>query len=520
VHDYVIIGAGTAGCVLAARLTEDPSVSVLLLEAGPADRAREIGVPIAFSKLFKSEYDWDYTTEPQKQLNERECYWPRGRVLGGSSSINAMIYIRGNRADYDAWRDAGNDGWGFDDLLRFFRRSENNSRGESAWHGVGGPVDVQDLRYRSRITDASVTAALERGHRFNDDFNAARQLGMGFWQVTQRRGRRVSAASAFLRPATGRPNLTVHTNTSATRLVVERGRVVGVEAVTGGRRDRYGAEREVLVCAGAVNTPHLLLLSGIGPADELRSLGIDVVADSPNVGRNLQDHVAIGASWFTDSGRSYDTAETPWNTARYLLGRRGPYTSNVAEGGGFHATDGGDLPDLQLLFGPTGYLRHGLEAAPGPCFSLGAYLLTPESRGTVRLRSPHPGDKPLIDPGYLDEPSDRQRLLDGLRECLAIGEASALSRYRTGRFLPARDDENSLVEHIQEWAETIYHPVGTAAMGPAPTDVVDPALRVRGVDGLRVADASVMPTVPRGNTNTPTMVIAERSVELIRTDPA
>lgn len=520
--DYVVVGAGSAGCVLAARLSEDPAVRVLLLEAGGPDAAREIAVPAAFSKLFGTEHDWNYWTDPEPATDARPRYWPRGKVLGGSSSINAMIYIRGNRQDFDDWRDAGCAGWGFDDVLPYFKRSEDNERGADRFHGSGGPLTVADQRSPSPLSHDYLAAAEKAGLARNDDFNGAAQEGVGLFQVTQRGGRRASTAAAFLRPALGRPNLTVTTHAHATRVLVEGGRAVAVEVQVGGRREVFRADREVVLCGGAVNTPQLLLLSGIGPADELRGLGVEVVADSPKVGRNLQDHLSTGVAFTAGRPVSYFGADKRIGPiASWLLRRRGPFSSPVAEAGGFvrseHATG---TPDLQLLFGPAMFVEHGLVDPPGHGFSLGAYLLQPRSTGRITLRSTDPLAPPAISPGYLADPQDLAVLVWGLRQSLDIAAQSPLARHSSGRHLPeaAQDmaDDALAQAYVRARSETMYHPTSTAAMGPADDDVCDPQLRVRGVDGLRVVDASAFPAVTRGNTNAPVIMLAEKAADLIR----
>ena len=522
--DYVVVGGGSAGCVVAARLSEDPAVRVLLLEAGDRDTAREISVPAAFSKLFRGRHDWGYDTEPEPGCDDRSLYWPRGKVLGGSSSINAMIYIRGARADYDGWRDAGCTGWGYDEVLPYFLRSEDNSRGADAFHGTGGPLAVSDQRSPSPLVEDYLQAANEQGLEHNRDFNGAEQDGVGLYQVTQRKGRRESTATAFLRPALRRPNLEVRTFAQATRVVVEGGRAVGVEADLGGRREVFRAAREVVLCGGAIGTPQLLLLSGIGPADELRALGIPVVVDNPLVGRGLQDHLAVAAVHTAGLPVTYfDADKRVGNVASYLLRQRGPFSSNIAEAGGFVRTSP-DLPapDLQLLFAPAMFVEHGRVDAPGHGFTVGCYLLTPQSRGSVSLRSADPLAPAVIRAGYLSEQADLDVLVQGMRLNLDIAARSPLARHSSGRFLPAAgaDDDAALRAHVRARAETIYHPTSTAAMGAAPTSVCDPQLRVRGIDGLRIADASVLPDVPRGNTNAPVIMVAERAADLLREVPS
>jgi len=524
--DYVIVGAGSAGCVLAARLTEDPAVTVLLLEAGDRDTAKEVSVPAAFSKLFLGPHDWAYRTEPEPGCDGRQMYWPRGKMLGGCSSLNAMLYIRGSRHDFDGWRDAGCTGWGYDDVLPYFQRSEDNSRGADAWHGTGGPLRVSDQRSPSDLSHDYLAAAERAGFTGNPDFNAAEQDGVGIYQVTQRGGRRESTATAFLRPALQRPNLTVRTLAQATRVLVEGGRAIGVEAQLSAGREVFHANREVLLAGGAVNTPQLLLLSGIGPAPELRAHGIEVLVDSPKVGSNLQDHLSVGCSFLTTGPVSYFGADKRVGpVASWLLRRRGPFSSPVAEAGGFLRTDRAlPAPDLQLLFAPALFVEHGQGEAPGHGFSLGAYLLRPQSRGRVRLRSADPLAPAVIEAGYLTEDADLEVLVAGLRRILEIAAQQPLARHASARHLPEPGvdvaDDTAARAYIRAHAETIYHPTSTAAMGPAEDDVCDPQLRVRGVSGLRVVDASVLPDVPRGNTNAPVIMLAEKAADLLREIPA
>jgi choline dehydrogenase len=521
-YDYVVVGAGSAGCVLAARLSEDPSVRVLLLEAGGDDRVDEIMIPAAFSKQFRTRLDWGYSTQEQKHAQGRRLYWPRGKALGGSSSMNAMIYIRGARQDYDEWAAlTGDASWSYDAVLPYFRRSEDNVRGESQYHGAGGPLRVEEQRSPHPWTLAYLDDAAAAGLTPNPDFNGAQQEGSGLYQVTQRRGRRWSAAAAFLRPALGRPNLTLRTHALTTRVLLEGDgstRAVGVEYRAGGATHRPRAEREVLLCGGAINSPQLLLLSGIGPAPHLRDVGVDVAHDLPGVGQGLQDHPALPVVVPTHAGSSLMDAERPRHLADYYLRRRGPLTSNIGEGGAFFRSRE-DLPaaDLQFHFAPVKFWAQALYEVDEHALTLAVTLVRVASRGSIRLRSADPTWAPAIDGGYLEQEEDLEALVAGLRRAREVLAGPALQGVVGAEWLPGDgvrgDDE--LREAVRSGVESLYHPVSSCRMGTDDLAVVDPQLRVHGVEGLRVVDASVMPTLLRGNTNAPTIMIAERAADLV-----
>lgn len=514
--DTIIVGAGSAGCVLAARLSEDGARTVALVEAGGPPKRREIHIPAAFSKLFRTQCDWAYTTEAQPELGGRQLFWPRGRVVGGSSSINAMIHTRGNPHDYDSWSREGAAGWSFEDVLPFFRKLE----GRDGAGGERGPLDVRSLVSPNPLSRAFLTACEEEGIAPNGDFDGARQEGAGFFRVNQRGGRRFSCAAAYLKPALGRPNLTLFTETLTTRVLIEGGRARGVEVLERGRHPRtLVAEREVILCGGAVNSPQILMLSGIGPAEELRSAGIAPVVDSPEVGRNLQDHLAAGVAHACTRPVTLAAAETLGSLLQFLFLRRGMLTSNVAEAGAFvRSRPGLPSPDVELIFGPAYFVSHGFANPAGHGFTVGAILLHPQSRGTVRLRSTNPLDPPRIQPEYLRERADWTPMLDGLRLARRIARARAFDAFRGDEVLPGpqvQSDED-LAAFVRRTAETLYHPVGTCRMGSDAMAVVDPELRVRGVDGLRVVDASVMPSIISGHTNGPVVMIAEKAAEMIQ----
>lgn len=516
-YEYIVVGAGSAGAVVAARLAEADR-RVLLLEAGGSEKHVNVSIPAAFAKLFRTERDWNYASGPEPYAENRELYVPRGRMLGGSSSMNAMIYIRGHRQDYDDWAAAGCAGWAYDDVLPYFKRSEHNERGPDAYHGASGPLNVADLRSASSLTQRFVEAAVAAGQTANPDFNGAEQAGFGQYQVTQKGGKRCSTAVAFLRPAMSRSNLTVETGALAHRVLIENGRAVGVEYAKDGTSMQARASGEVILCGGAVNSPQLLMLSGVGPADHLREHGIEVAVDNPNVGDHLQDHPFVLMSWATDVSDSLESAETPRSLLTYLFRKQGLLTSNVGEGGGFvKVLDDEAATDLQFHFAPAFFQDHGFKSSDVPSFTVAPTLVAPKSRGRLSLRSADPTAKPTMVGNHLKEDSDVEILLRGLDLAREIVAATPMAAVNRGALtLPdtvtSRADKEAF---IRRHVELIYHPACTARMGPEDTSVVDSELRVYGVDGLRVVDASVMPTISRGNTNAPTIMIAEKASDLI-----
>jgi choline dehydrogenase len=518
-YDYVVVGAGSAGCVVASRLTEDPNVRVLLLEAGGPDRASAIRVPAAFGTLFKTAVDWQFHTEEQPRLKNRRLYWPRGKVLGGCSSINAMIYVRGHPSDYDAWKAAGNDGWGYADVLPYFKKSERHCRGASAYHGTGGPLHVADLRCVNPLTRVFLEACAQSGIPRSEDFNGVSQEGASLYPVNQKGGLRHSAADAFLKPAAHRPNLTIATEAATTRLLFEGQRAVGVEYQQNGSRRLARAGAEVVLCSGAIGSPQLLMLSGIGPRERLEPLGIPVRVDLPGVGQNLQDHLVIGVHHRCRQPITLDKADTLFNRLRLVLFGRGPLSSNVGEAGAFVKSDPTlPAPDLQLYFGPCFFINHGFVRPEGHGFTLGACLLRPRSRGHVTLRSADPFAPPVIQPDYLADDADLKTLIAGVRLVRRIAAASAFDTLRGEEHLPGEpvQTDEEIADYVRRMVETIYHPVGTCKMGTDAQSVVNSRLQVYGIEALRVVDASIMPILVGGNTHAPTVMIAEKGADLIR----
>ncbi|MGY6661524.1 MAG: GMC family oxidoreductase [Glycocaulis sp.] len=524
-YDYVIAGAGSAGSVLAARLSEDPSVTVCVIEAGGSDKKAIIQTPMLLQfAITDPSINWDYWTEPQKNLQDRKLYWPRGKTLGGSSSINAMHYMRGAWENYDEWEKVyGATGWGREAALEAFKRVENNENHGEPWHGKGGPLNVKSISPLNPLTELYYEACRRRQLPWNDDFNGEKQEGFGVYQVTQKDGKRCSAADAFLKPAMTRPNLTIITGALARKIIIEEGRATGIEIETESETCTITARKEVILSGGAINTPHLLMLSGIGPADHLREHGISVEADLPGVGANMQDHLDIMARASTRSAKSigYSLKKFP-ATARDVLQwaatGTGQFTVNPVQGCGFvKSSRAKDLPDIQLVFIPARGSPHGRETMTGHGMMIHACHLYPQSRGSLRLKSTDPHDPILIDPNYMDHEEDVEVMTD----CLGIARDILLSDAFDGEFreleLPAKTNGSraELLDHVRANAETLYHPTSTCAMGSGELAVTDPECRVRGVKSLRVVDASVMPRVVGGNTNAPTMMIATRAADMI-----
>jgi choline dehydrogenase-like flavoprotein len=529
--DILIVGAGSAGCVLAARLSEDPALRVGLIEAGPPDKSVLIHCPAGLALLAQTgAANWGFETVPQPGLNGRRGYQPRGKVLGGSSSVNAMIYARGHRADYDAWAAEGNPGWSFDEVLPWFKHAEHNERGADAFHGTGGPLNVADLRsdatWRERFTQAGVQAGYPR----NPDFNGAEQEGFGPYQVTHRNGERFSAAKAYLTPQLSRPNLQVLTGAQVLRVRFEGGRAVGVDVRMGGAERTLKARREVILSAGALQSPQLLMLSGVGPGAHLQALGLPVLHDLPGVGQHLHDHIDVVQ--VVDAPGHHDLFGLSLAGAvRAMRGifewrrqRTGMLTTNFGEGGAFlRSTPEEPVPDLQLHFVVGKLVDHGRKTVFGHGYSCHVCLLRPKSRGSVTLASPDPLAAPLIDPAFLSDPDDTARLVRGFKLMRHILAQPALAQYggREVAASSAAQTDAEIEAYVRQHADTIYHPVGTCRMGPAHQaaeggSVVAADLRVHGLQGLRVVDASVMPQIVGGNTNAPTIMIAEKASEVIR----
>ena len=525
--DYIVIGGGAAGSVLASRLSEDPAVSVCLLEAGPVDRSAFIHCPAGYAGMVKLGIaNWGFDTVPQPGLNGRRGYQPRGKVLGGSTSINSMIYIRGQREDYDQWAALGNPGWGWADVLPYFKRAEHNERGEDAWHARGGPLNVMDLMAPNRISSVFVQAAVQAGYPANPDFNAEVQEGVGLYQVMQRGGERFSAAKAYLTPVLAqRSNLQVLTDALVSRVVFDGRRATGVELLQGGAARTLQARREVLLCAGALQSPQLLQLSGVGDGPALQALGIHPVHHLPGVGQQLHDHVDVTQAYAAPHikelfGLSPGGA---WDVLKGLLQwqreRRGILTTNFGEAGGFIRSSASETrPDLQFHFAPIKVIDHARKTLFGRGYVCHVCLLRPKSRGSVRLASADPRAVPLIDPAFLSERDDVDKLVQGFKLMRGILQQPAMAGLG-GRELQSSavaQTDAAIEQFVRGRADTIYHPVGSCRMGAGPADVVDAQLRVHGLQGLRVVDASVMPHIVSGNTTAPTVMIAEKAADMVR----
>jgi choline dehydrogenase-like flavoprotein len=526
--DYIIVGAGSAGSVLANRLSADPQMQVCLLEAGKPDNSWMINTPLGVVGLLNTKtYNWYYETEPQPQLHNRKLYWPRGKTLGGSSSINAMIYTRGNPADYDEWEALGNPGWGWDALFPLFKQLEHNERGADAYHGTTGELNVADLRGPNPLSAVFLQAAAEAGLPKNPDFNGATQEGAGMYQVTQKNGRRFSAARAFLDTAQARPNLTIRTGAQVTKILTENKRATGVEVKTATGLQRIMASREVILAGGAINSPQLLLLSGIGPAADLARHNIELVHNLPGVGRNLQDHLDVSIL-IPDKSRQATgiglasipaMAKALWQFNKSGAGR---LASNAAEAGAFaKLSPDSPRPEIQYHFLPTALRDHARKFTLGYGMTLHCCQLRPQSRGYIALKSADPLAAPLIQPNYLSHANDLVVLLEAVKRGRRIMQSPALRPYTNGREWepgPQTTSDAALIDFIRSQAETIYHLVGSCKMGNDPLAVVDDRLRVHGITNLRIADASIMPRVIGGNTNAPTMVIGEKAARMVLAD--
>lgn len=532
--DFIIVGAGSAGCVLAARLTASGAHSVLLLEAGGSDQRFWLKVPIGYGMSFYNpEVNWMYRTAPDAGLNGREGYWPRGKVLGGSSSINAMVFMRGQPADFDAWAAEGNPGWGWNEVLPWFKTMEDSSRGPSAWRGAGGPLSVTDVRAGVHpLCQSYVEAGEQMGLAFNDDFNGASAEGVGLYEITTRQGQRASAASAYLAPARQRANLTVRTKAHATQVLFEGARAAGVRYLQGGQLHEARARREVILSAGAINSPQLLLLSGVGPGAHLQAQGIAVVADRPAVGQHLQDHLCID-HLYRSRVPTLNNELGPWHSKlwaglQYVLARRGPLALSVNQGGGFvRSRPEAAAPNLQLYFSPLSYLRARpgkrelMRPDPYPGFLLGAQPCRPTSRGALTLRSSDPLAAPLIAPNSLSTAHDRQEMLEATQFLRRLAAMPALRDLISEELQPGPQvhSDAQLTEDIRQRASTVFHPVGTCRMGRSAEEaVVNHRLQAHGLRGLRVIDASAFPLLTSGNTNAPVIMLAEKGAAMLLED--